>query len=162
MEHLDLDEIQYPTGSLDTYLVLYKELYKKYKERYDLEISQSIGGKELREGRSISNFSHLEYYLIERGWEAIHGVLDAFLLKSAKYKIGDKIKFIKERWIPKDTSMDDYEAFTKYNIECVGIIGNIITSARGDGEIIYGITALTPECLEDNPSASEKNVLGLY
>lgn len=152
------NEIYVPTGSMDKYLIIYKELYKKYRDKTVLEKEQNSGGEVLKSGKSISTDSHFEYYLIEKGWEAMKQMLDRPIIESSKYKIGNKIKFIKESWIPKGV----YDELKQHNdVECIGIISGIRTSAMGDGELIYSIKELTPECWESNPYATERNVLEL-
>src|SRR4051812_41442090 len=92
-------KIHIPTGSLDTYLILYKELYSKYSLKCQYEKRQTEGGKEFSSGKTINNTDHLEYYLIEEAWQAIKMMLDTPLILLAKYSVGDKIKFIKETWV---------------------------------------------------------------
>lgn len=150
-----------PLESLDAYLPLYQELYKKYFDEHNIKKSLTEGGKRLTDGLPINNTLHFEYFLIEDRWKEMKSSLDRPIIQLAKYKVGDKIKFIKETWTPKGTDMQNQQAETIKNVECIGIIKNIETVHTGTGEIIYDIDELTPECWECNPYALEKNVLEL-
>lgn len=148
----------YPsTDSKEEYLLIYKKLYKKYKSY--VKKQQKSGEQSLQKGCFISTDTHFEYFLMEAAWKAIIIKLDAPLIESAKYRVGDKILFIKDKWrARRDSTKSDY----KVNVECKGVISDIKISGDGTGEILYGIKKLTPQCYESNPFALEKNVLKLF
>lgn len=148
-----------PTGSIEQYLPLYRHLYKKYYGKHILEKGETEGGKRMKARKQINSIDHFEYFLVEEGWRAMKELLDRPIIESAKYEVGQKIKFIKEKWIPKGTPINQTVEEAKSNVECTGVITEIYTSGIGNCEIFYGIKELTPECWECNPFASEKNVL---
>lgn len=150
-----------PTGSLETYLPLYRELYKKYKQEFRERKEQSEGGKKLAEEKAISTDSHFEYFLIEEGWKGMRKMLDRPLIESSKYKVGETIKFIKEDFVAKGASLEEREKSRELRVTCTATILNVKTSDLGTGEVLYELGETVPACWESNPYALEKNVLSL-
>lgn len=166
MENLNNTKKEYvpPTGSLETYLPLYRELYKKYFEEFRDKQSQTEGAKELAAYRSVSPNTKVgfEYFLLEDGFRKIKQTLDFPIIMCAKYQKGDKIIFIKERFTPKDAEWPNEDhGNTQKNVECIGEISGIKTSENGSGELLYYIINIFPECWESNPYALEKNIIKL-
>ncbi len=157
------NKLNIPTGSLETYLPLYKELYKKYEHEFIDKQAQTEGGQQLKLQNSIHSHTKIgwEYFLLQDAWNTIKEKLDAPIIRCAKYKKGDQIIFIKEKFTPKDTPFEEHTKSTTFNVECIGIISDIKTSGLGNGEILYDIDGIFPECWESNPYAIEKNVIKL-
>jgi hypothetical protein len=156
--------IYIPTKSLETYLPLYRELYKKHYDLIHNELNLTNGAQKLNKGATITTCSDFEYFLITEKWQAVKKMLDRPIIESAKYKIGQQIKFIKESFTPAEASTLSFEErqhLTTKNKEVIGTIIAIKTSGIGNGELLYEVEKLIPECIEINPYALESNILEL-
>jgi hypothetical protein len=133
----------------------YSKLFKKYYSERIIKLNEYKQKHDIKDGESINSIDHPDYFDIDKEWDKIRNALDEPILKNAKYKINQKLEFIK-------TNNWHYDFFKSSRTEKVlsqGIVTQIKTSGNGSGEILYCFDVLEPLCPESNPYCLEKDVI---
>lgn len=136
-------------------LLKYQRLFKKYANERTTKQAEYFKkhGIDFKSDWRLTSKEHPDYFKIDKQWDKRRKLLDAPLLKAAKYKIGQDLEFMKKNhW-------DEIFFFRDEVILSHGIVTGIKTSGDGSGEILYEFETLAPPCPEDNPYALESAVL---
>jgi hypothetical protein len=118
---------------------------KQYRDLYDLG-----------DGR-ITSDEHPAFFEFDKVWREKRKMLDMPILKKAKYKIGDKLQFMKKSYYFENNYSSSNERLILSN----GIVVSIHTSDCGSGQIVYCFDKLDPPCPEINPFCLEADVLSV-
>lgn len=133
----------------------YSELFKKYYTERIFKLNEYRQKNGIKDYDTISSIDHPDYFEIDKEWDKRRNALDEPILKNAKYKINQKLEFIK-------TNDWNYDFSKNRRIEKVlshGIVTQIKTSSCGSGEILYCFDVLEPPCPESNPYCLEKDIV---
>lgn len=136
-------------------LLKYQRLFKKYaNERRTKEAEYfKKHGMDIKGQLRITSTEHPDYFKIEEQWDKRRKLIDAPLLKAAKYKKGQDLEFMKKNCWGHGNFMREENALSH------GIVTGVKTSGNGSGEILYEFETLSPPCPEVNPYALESEII---
>ena len=141
---------------LKTEVGINREEYTKLFRQYYQEMQQKEREYERKHGLGngpIHSNDHPDYFKIRRDWDERRKILDAPLLKAAKYEVGQKIKF---RYEKSNVINDEYKPVM---ILSTGTITDLHTSDSGSGEIVYCFCEISPAVEIVNPYCLEQDVI---
>lgn len=130
----------------------YTKLFRQYYQERNFKESEYQSKHGLK-GQRITSDEHPAFFKIDKKWQKRRKILDAPLLKAAKYEVGQKIKFY---------YIQSYNINGKYKKERILSVGNITavqTSGDGSGEILYCFREINPPVEIVNPYCLEQNVI---
>jgi len=139
-------------------LLKYQRLFKKYAEERTKKNEEFFkrNGIDRKGHYRITSEEHPEYFKIDEQWDKRRKLLDAPLLKAAKYKKGQVLEFMKKNYWGFGIFMREE------NVLSHGIVTGVKTSDNGSGQILYTFKTLSPRCPEENPYALESQILRVY
>ena len=133
----------------------YSELFKKYYAERIFKLNEYNKKHDIKDGETINSIDHPDYFEIDKEWDKRRNALDEPILKNAKYKINQKLEFIKTN----DWHYDFSKSSRTEKVLSHGIVTQIKTSGNGSGEILYCFNVLEPPCPESNPHCLENDVI---
>jgi hypothetical protein len=134
----------------------YQKSFAKYFNKRNEKQQKYLDKNAISGDFKINSKDHPNYFKIDEEWDFMRKIFDDPILEKAKYKIGDRLWFIKTN-IYCGVGYDK-KIITKKILSC-GIVTDIKTSDAGTGEILYLFKKLEPPCPESNPSVLEKDVM---
>ncbi len=144
---------------LEKYHKKYHELFQKHNAEYLKKIELTEGKKALNKMQVVmsKHYDHVEYFALEKAWEAFKKQLDVPIINNSKYQVGDRIRGLHKKWAPAGSDLIGLENIMKEQ-EIEGTIIQKHVNACGDGKLYYDLENVVPDCWESNPTINEDDI----